>query len=230
MRAAAIDRFGGIDVLGVRTLPVPEVGFDDVLIRVEAAGVGSWDAVEREGAYDGAFGVESTFPYVLGWDGAGTVAAIGEGVSRFAVGDRVYAASMPLPRGGFYAEYAVVEQDYVARIPDGLPMEQAAAMPWDALTALSGLDALELRSGDAVMIFGASGVSATSPSNSRNAGGPACSPRPPATTVSRWPPDWAPRPWWMGAGRTWSRPPGHSLLRASTRLWSPSVVRPPTGR
>jgi len=157
MSAAVIDRFGGIDVLEVRTVPVPEVGFDDVLIRVEAAGVGSWDAVEREGAYDGAFGFESTFPYVLGWDGAGTVAAIGEGVSRFAVGDRVYAATMPLPRGGFYAEYAVVEQDHVARIPDGLTMEQAAAMPWDALTALSGLDALELRSGDAVMVFGASG-------------------------------------------------------------------------
>jgi len=49
MRAVAIDRFGGIETLALQTLPVPEVGPDEVLIRVEAAGVASWDAVEREG-------------------------------------------------------------------------------------------------------------------------------------------------------------------------------------
>lgn len=157
MRAAAIDRFGGVEELRVRELPVPTTGPGDVLIRVEAAGVGSWDAVEREGAYDGAFGVPSTFPYVLGWDGAGTVAAVGAEVGGHTPGDRVYAASMPMPRGGFYADYAVVAQDHVARLPRGLSVEQAAAMPWDALTALSGLDALASRPGQSVMVFGASG-------------------------------------------------------------------------
>lgn len=157
MQAAAIDGFGGIEKITLQSVPVPEVRPADVLIRVEAAGVGSWDAVEREGQYDGAFGFESTFPYVLGWDGAGTVAAVGEQITRFAVGDRVYAASMPLPRGGFYAEYAVVEEEHVAHIPGRLAIEKAAAMPWDALTALSGLEVLHLKPGTTLMVVGASG-------------------------------------------------------------------------
>lgn len=157
MRTAALDGFGGTERFSLATLPLPTVGPRDVLIRVEIAGVGSWDATEREGQFDGAFGMPSTFPYVLGWDGAGTVAAVGDQVDRFEMGDRVYAASMPLPRGGFYAEYAVVEAEYVSRIPAGLPIEQAGVMPWDALTALSGLDTLDLKPGHTLMVFGASG-------------------------------------------------------------------------
>ncbi|WP_206062087.1 alcohol dehydrogenase catalytic domain-containing protein [Nonomuraea basaltis] len=86
----------------------------------------------------------STFPYVLGWDSAGTEAAVGRNVTRFDVGERVYASTMPLPRGGFYAEYAVVEAEFAARVPDRLPTEQAGAMAWDALTALSGLERLRV--------------------------------------------------------------------------------------
>jgi NADPH:quinone reductase len=157
MRAAVIDRFGGSETLELRTLPVPKVGPTKVLIKVEVAGVGSWDAEEREGGYDGAFGLESTFPYILGWDGAGTVAAVGQEVTRFRGGERVYAASMPLPRGGFYAEFAVVGEDNVSHVPSKLTTEQAGVMPWDALTALSGLDELSLNQDDTVMILGASG-------------------------------------------------------------------------
>src|SRR4051794_6137360 len=93
MRAAAIDRFGGVDVLHLRTLPVPAPGPGEVLIRVEAAGVAVWDPVEREGGFHRMFGIEPRFPHVLGTDGAGTVAAVGLGVDRFAAGDRVYAAA-----------------------------------------------------------------------------------------------------------------------------------------
>lgn len=157
MNAVVLDRFGGPDELSPRRIPVPEVGDDDVLIRVEYAGAASWDAVEREGHYDGAFGVASAFPYVLGWDAAGTVAAVGRNVTRFDVGERVYAATMPVPRGGFYAEYGVVEAEFVARAPDRLPTEQAGAMAWDALTALSGLDLLGLRPDGTLMVFGAGG-------------------------------------------------------------------------
>lgn len=157
MLAAVIDGFGGIETIALRALPVPEVGPGDILIRVEAAGVASWDADEREGKYAGAFGFEPKFPYVLGWDGAGTVAAVGGRVSRFKEGDRVYAASMPLPKGGFYAQYAVVAADNASHVPDKLTIEQAAVMPWDALTALSGLDALDLKPDETLMIFGASG-------------------------------------------------------------------------
>ncbi|WP_422215011.1 quinone oxidoreductase family protein [Microbacterium sp.] len=157
MRAVVLDRFGGVEELKTRLLPVPEVGDDDVLIRVHVAGVGSWDAAERRGDFDGAFGTPSVFPYVLGWDAAGTIASVGRDVSRFRIGDRVYAATTPLPRGGFYAEYGVVPAEHVTPLPDRLPFEQAGAMAWDALTALSGLDLLDLEPGDAVMVFGASG-------------------------------------------------------------------------
>lgn len=157
MNAIVMDRFGGVDELVQRRVPVPVPGEDDVLIRVEFAGVASWDAVEREGEYDGAFGVASVFPYVLGWDAAGTVAAVGGKVTEFEIGDRVYAATMPVLRGGFYAEYGVVQAEYVAHVPDRLPTAQAGAMAWDALTALSGLDLLDLQPDDTLMVFGASG-------------------------------------------------------------------------
>ncbi|GII78016.1 NADPH:quinone reductase [Sphaerisporangium rufum] len=157
MNAIVIDRFGGIDELSARRIPLPQVGDDDVLIQVEFAGVGSWDAGERAGEFDGYFDGASTFPYILGWDGAGTVAALGRNVTRFEVGERVYAATMPVPRGGFYADYSVVEAEFVARVPDRVPTEQAGAMAWDALTALSGLDLLDLRPDQTLMVFGASG-------------------------------------------------------------------------
>lgn len=160
MDAVVLDRFGGVEELAQRRIPVPEVGERDVLIRVEAAGVGSWDREERAGDYAPFFeaaGLPSTFPYVLGWDAAGTVAAVGSAVTRFAPGDRVYAATIPVPRGGCYAEYVAVEADFVAQVPASMPTSQAGALPWDALTAQSGLDELDLQPGQSLMILGASG-------------------------------------------------------------------------
>ena len=140
MQAAAIDRFGGIETITPQTLPVPEVGPDEVLIRVESADVGVWDPFEREGEFAAMLGIEPKFPYVLGTDGAGTVAAVGEQVSRFKEGDRVYAAALANPKGGFYAEYAAVKADNVSHVPAQLTTEQAGVMACDALTALRGLD------------------------------------------------------------------------------------------
>ncbi|MET1033209.1 MAG: NADP-dependent oxidoreductase [Candidatus Saccharimonadales bacterium] len=157
MRAAVIDKFGSADVITMQDIIVPAIADDEVLIKVLAAGVGSWDATEREGKYDGLFGMPSTFPYALGWDGAGVIAAVGADVHDLKEGDKVYAASMPLPRGGFYAEYKAVAAENVAPIPQKMTIEQAAAMPWCALTALSGLDRLDLKPSETVMIFGASG-------------------------------------------------------------------------
>src|SRR5688500_14731586 len=95
MQAVAIDRFGGpAESLKLRTLPIPEVGPDEVLIRVESAGVGVWDPFEREGGFAKLMGTEPTFPDVLGSDGAGTVVAVGQRVERFKEGDRVYAMSL----------------------------------------------------------------------------------------------------------------------------------------
>src|SRR5262245_44040157 len=158
MKAVAIDRFGGPETLTLRTLPVPAVGPDEVLIRVESADVAVWDPFEREGGFARLFGIEPRFPYVLGTDGAGTVAAVGEWVSRFKKGDRVYAVALTNPKGGFYAEYAAVNADNVSPVPGKLTTEQAGVMPCDALTALRGLDdVLGLKPGEALMIFGAGG-------------------------------------------------------------------------
>src|SRR5690349_19319016 len=71
MHAIVINRFGGIETLTMQTLPVPQVAPNEVLIHVEVAGLGSWDVEEREGQYAEYLG-KPTFPYVLGWDGAGT--------------------------------------------------------------------------------------------------------------------------------------------------------------
>jgi len=137
MRAVAIDRFGGPEVLEVKSLAVPEPGPRDVLIRVAYAGVAEWDVYEREGGFAEMLGEKPTFPYILGSEGAGVVEAVGAEVERFSPGDRVYA--LKLPRGGFYAEYTAVPEDAVAFVPGTLPMEQAAGLGWIGVTALRGL-------------------------------------------------------------------------------------------
>jgi NADPH:quinone reductase-like Zn-dependent oxidoreductase len=158
MSAAALDRFGGVETIQMKTLPVPEPGPDEVLLRVESAGVGVWDPFEREGEFAKMFGTKPRFPYVLGSDGAGTVAAVGAQVHRFKEGDRAYAMALANPKGGFYAEYAAVKADNVSPIPKKLTVEQAGAMPSDALTALRGLDEiLGLKTGESLMVFGAAG-------------------------------------------------------------------------
>ena len=158
MRAIAIDRFGGIDALQPHDLPGPKIAPDEVLVRVEVAGVGEWDPFEREGGYAKLLGIEPHFPYVLGSEGAGAVAEVGERVTEFAPGDRVYAVGFLNPKGGFYAEYAAVKAELVFHSPEGLITEQAAVMGGAGLTALRGLsDVLKIRADEAVVIVGASG-------------------------------------------------------------------------
>lgn len=158
MRAAALDRFGGVETIQIKTLPIPQPGPDEVLLRVESAGVGVWDPYEREGEFAKMFQTEPRFPYVLGSDGAGTVAAVGEQVHNLKAGDRAYALALANPKGGFYAEYAAVKAENASPIPRKLSVEQAGVMPVDALTALRGLDEiLELKPGESVMIYGAGG-------------------------------------------------------------------------
>ena len=140
MKAIALDRFGGLETMKLQTLPVPEVGPNEVLIQTEWAGVGQWDPFEREGGFAKIFGIEPKFPYVLGSDGAGIIAAVGDGVKGLKPGDRVYAFSLVNPKGGFYAEYAAVKVDDVSPIPGNLTSKEAGALPVDAMTALRGLD------------------------------------------------------------------------------------------
>jgi NADPH:quinone reductase-like Zn-dependent oxidoreductase len=103
-------------------------------------------------------GTAPKFPYVLGTDGAGIVAAVGREVTRFKEGDRVYACSMAGPKGGFYAEYTVVKADNAAIVPDKLSTTEAGALMIDGITALRGLDdTLGLKERESLLIWGASG-------------------------------------------------------------------------
>ena len=155
MRAAVISRFGDPSVLSVETVPVPQPNAHEVLIAVDAAGVGSWDPDLRSGKWaEGA----TEFPLILGLDGSGTVVATGASVTRLAVGDRVYAYSFENPKGGFYAQYVALAAGKAAHIPARLHAIHAAAVPAIGLTALQGVDdTLEIASGENVIIHGASG-------------------------------------------------------------------------
>src|ERR1700751_5061982 len=158
MKAVAIDRFGGIEKLKTRELQIPDVGVDEVRVRVEAAGVGVWDPFEREGGFAKEFNMRPRFPLVLGSDGAGTVDAVGDSVRHFKKGDRVYGIAFLNPKGGFYSQYAVLKENSVSRIPGKLSMPQGAGMAVDAVTALAGLDTtLGLKNGESVLILGATG-------------------------------------------------------------------------
>lgn len=155
MRAAALDRFGGPEVLTLHTLPVPVPDPDEILIAVHTAGAGVWDADIREGWSPSG---RVQFPLVPGADGSGTVAALGASVDRFAVGEEVYSFAWDNPKGGFYAEYATVPSDSVARVPGRLDLEHAGAVPVSGLTALQGIDDhLHLTAGETVIIHGAAG-------------------------------------------------------------------------
>lgn len=157
MRAAAIDHYGGPEVLTPHELPVPELGVKEVLIAVHTAGVGGWDADIRDGWNPGE---RVRFPLVLGTDGSGTIAHRGSRARRFEEGEQVYAYSWNNPKGGFYAEYVAVHESNVAQFPDPpLDLKHAGAVPVIGLTALQGVgEHLDVQTGENVMIHGASGA------------------------------------------------------------------------
>jgi len=153
-KAVFIDRFGHPDeVLRIGTLPTPELDRGEVLVRVAAAGVGVWDPAVCEGELGPP---PAGFPLVLGSDGSGTIVKTANG-SRFRPQDRVYGYGISNPKGGFFTEYEVLSENEIARVPDNLSDEQAGALAVDGLTALAGLDRLEIKKGDSLMIIGASG-------------------------------------------------------------------------
>jgi NADPH:quinone reductase len=125
VRAVVVTRSGGSEVLEVREEPAPEASSGELLVDVEAAGVNYRDIYEREGSYGGAP------PFVAGVEGAGTVAAVGEGVREFTVGDRVAWSSAQ----GSYAEQVVVEAGRAVLVPGGVSSELAAASLLQGMTA-----------------------------------------------------------------------------------------------
>ena len=151
MKAIRIHEFGGPEVLQYEDVPRPEPASGEVLVRVYAAGVNPVDWKMRQG------GRERPLPMIPGWDLAGVVESVGEGVTDWKKGDEVY--SRPdISRDGSYAEYIAVRASEVARKPKSVDYINAAAIPLTSLTAWQSLfDVGGLRSGQKVLIHAAAG-------------------------------------------------------------------------
>lgn len=156
MRAITIDAYKSQPHL--QEMPRPQPGEGELLIRLHAAGVNPMDWRARDGTYQAWLPAE--FPAVLGFDGAGVVEQVGPGVSAFQPGDAVYGQFMPQRalHWGTYADYVVTSASgAVAPKPNSLDYVQAAALPMPAQVALASLDALEIGSGETLLIVGATG-------------------------------------------------------------------------
>lgn len=155
MTAIEISRPGGPEVLTPVERPVPRPGAGDVLIRVRAAGVNGPDVLQRKGVYDPPPGASD----IPGLEIAGEIVAVGGAVQRFAPGDLVCA----LVTGGGYAEYAVADPRATMRLPAGLSLVEAAALPETFMTVwLNLVRRGGFRAGESVLIHGgASGIGTT---------------------------------------------------------------------
>ncbi|MCD1634692.1 NAD(P)H-quinone oxidoreductase [Martelella mediterranea] len=155
MRHVALGGFGAPDVMSIASGPRPTPGPGEVLVKVAAAGVNRPDVAQRQGNYPPPPGASP----ILGLEVAGTVAALGEGVTGFAVGDRVCG----LANGGGYAEFCILPEGQVLPVPDGIDDVSAAGLPetfftvWANLFMMAGLE-----KGKSVLIHGGtSGIGTT---------------------------------------------------------------------
>ena len=153
-RAVGIHEPGGHDVVTLIDRAVREPGQGEVRIAVAAAGVNPTDSGLRARG-----GGDLPAPWTPGMDAAGTVESVAPGVQRLAVGDRVMAAVSPRRAdGGAQCELIVVPAASVVPVPDGATLQQAATLPMNGLTALRGLELLDLEEGDTLAVSGGAGI------------------------------------------------------------------------
>src|SRR6185369_6710803 len=153
MKAIVIHEYGGPEVLKYEDIPQPEPKDDQLLIRIIAAGVNPVDGMIRSGMFNG----NRAFPIILGGDVAGVVEKIGSRITKFKVGDPVF-AYVSLDNSGGYAQYALVREREAAPKPKALTYVEAAAVPIVAITAWQALvDTAKLSAGQTVLIHGGSG-------------------------------------------------------------------------
>jgi NADPH:quinone reductase-like Zn-dependent oxidoreductase len=152
MKAAYIDRFGGPEVLQYGDLPDPVASAGQVVVDVVAASVNGADWRVRAGQYG-----QAKFPLVLGRDFSGAVAALGEGVNDFKVGDAVFGV-LEAGREGAYAEKLAITAAIIARKPDAVSHIDAAALALTGLTAIISVETtLKLQRGETILIQGGAG-------------------------------------------------------------------------
>src|SRR5580704_11311871 len=150
MKAIVVHRYGGPEVLKFEEYPDPVAGPGEVLVRVAAASVNPIDYKRRAGLTKDFYPM--TFPGLIGIDMAGTVAKTGPGVEGFSVGDRVFAMA-----DNTYAELCVVKAAVLAKVPEGLDLIEAAALPLVTTTGNQLLSATGIKAGQRVLVVGAAG-------------------------------------------------------------------------
>jgi NADPH2:quinone reductase len=150
MKAIRVNQFGGPEVLNLEEMPKPQPGVGEMLIEVHSIGVNPVETYMRGGANP-----KLKLPYTPGSDAVGTIAALGEGVSNLAIGDRVYTSETIT---GAYAEFTVARQTSVHRLPEKISFTQGAAVNIPYATAYRALfQRARARIGEFVLIHGASG-------------------------------------------------------------------------
>jgi NADPH:quinone reductase-like Zn-dependent oxidoreductase len=150
MKAIVVHEYGGPEVLKFEEYPDPVPGPGDVLVRVAAASVNPIDYKRRAGLTKDFYPM--TFPGLIGVDVAGTVVKVGPGVEGFSVGDQVFAMA-----DNTYAELCVIKADVLAKVPSGLDLIEAAALPLVTTTGNQLLSATGIKVGQTVMVVGAVG-------------------------------------------------------------------------
>jgi NADPH:quinone reductase-like Zn-dependent oxidoreductase len=155
MKAIEINTFGGTDVLKLVDIPEPSPTSGEILIKIHAASVNPADSKVRQGTGPGAGNV--TFPYIIGRDFSGIVAACDENVTDFKPGDAVFGV-LPMGREGTYLEALCIDTSLVALKPESLSHSEAAAIALSGLTSLVALeDTLELQAEERILIHGGAG-------------------------------------------------------------------------
>src|SRR5438034_7276227 len=151
MKAIRVHEFGGPEVLRLEEVPTPQPGAGQVLVRMHAIGVNPVETYIRAGTY----ALKPTLPYTPGNDGAGVVEQIGDSVTEFKAGDRVYTAGSI---SGTYAEFALCKAAQVHPLPANVSFAQGSAMGTPYATAYRGLfQRADAKPGETVLVHGASG-------------------------------------------------------------------------
>jgi len=151
MKAIRVHQFGDPSVMHLEDIPDPRPAAGQIVVRIRAAGVNPVDAYIRSGTYS----LKPALPYTPGFDAAGTVEAVGQGVAGFAPGDRVYLAGSIT---GTYAEKAVCEASTLFPLPPHVSFSQGAAVHVPYATAYYALfDRAQVRAGETVLVHGATG-------------------------------------------------------------------------
>lgn len=158
MKAMVVNKFGGSDVFELADMPKPEVKAGHVVVKVAASSVNTVDTMIRQMGADLAPITPAHSNAILGMDFAGTVEAVGEGVTNYQVGDEVYGCAGGMADlQGALAEYMLANANLIAHKPKSLSMRESAALPLVGITAYEGLERAGVKVGQKVLVHGGSG-------------------------------------------------------------------------